>query len=65
MEIKCTVEEFGKIVRRCNGGACFSCAFSDLCGEYADGKIERYVSEIVFDSQGNTKIVVEEPAEER
>lgn len=65
MEIKCTVEEFGKIVRRCNSGTCYSCAFADLCGEHVDGKIERYVSEVVFDSQGNTKIVVEEPAKER
>lgn len=60
MEIKCTVEEFGKIVRRCSAASCYSCAFADLCGEIEDGKIERYVSEITFDSQGNTKVVVEE-----
>ncbi len=51
MEIKCTVEEFGQIVRGCQEGACYACALTKLCGfdqsnRDRTGKIERFIVEV-------------------
>lgn len=45
MEIKCTVEEFGQLVRGCEKGACYACALVELCGIDRTGKIENFVTE--------------------
>lgn len=42
MKITCTVDEFAKMVRRCNSGSCYSCTMADICGE--NNGIERFIS---------------------
>ena len=31
MKIICTVDEFAKMVMRCNSGICYNCALEDIC----------------------------------
>ena len=42
MKIICTVDEFARMVRRCNSGSCYNCAFGDICGDTLG--IEQFVS---------------------
>ena len=33
MKITCTVNEFAKMVRRCNTVGCYNCVLCDICGD--------------------------------
>ena len=63
MEIKCTVEEFGQLVRGCEKGACYDCALVNLCGPDRRGKIETYVVEVTSPPAQEETTSQEEPQE--
>lgn len=46
MKIKCTIPEFGRIVRDCQDGYCSSCALRSLCNKEEGRGIEYLVEEI-------------------
>ena len=45
MKIKCTVKEFGQLVRACEKGTCFNCALRELCKQ--DGENERTIEDFI------------------
>lgn len=46
MKIKCTIPEFGRVVRDCQDGYCSSCALRSLCNKDAGEGIEILVEGI-------------------
>lgn len=46
MKIKCTIPEFGRIVRDCQGAYCLSCALQSLCNKDEGRGVECLVEEI-------------------
>lgn len=55
MKIHCTVQEFGKLVRACEKGTCYSCAFRDFCGKCEAGKegIESFITADSIEKDGS------------
>lgn len=45
MKIKCTVKEFGQLVRACEKGTCYTCALRDLCKQ--DPENERSIEDFI------------------
>lgn len=43
MKITCTVNEFAKMIRKCNPNGCYSCIMSDIC-DGDDLGIERFIA---------------------
>lgn len=45
MKIKCTVKEFGQLVRACEKGTCYTCALRELCRQ--DGEKELTIEDFI------------------
>lgn len=54
MKIHCTVQELGKLVRACEKGTCYSCAFRDFCGKHEEGeeRIEAFITADSIEKEG-------------